>query len=351
MKKDIALILFLVISLIIFTRVVLSTPETTSSFAKTIVPSGLGPLNKANIIASQLPGSDIERLNVQKDLQDEITADGLENAVSIYYKNLTGNYEVSINGDASWNPASTVKAYVLLEAFRQKQEKIVNFDSRVVIDDGNVVPTELESSDYQPLRAGSRATIRELVYAMITQSDNTAYNTLLDVLDRRNVSSTLRHFGFADTIVGEKLSLSDQQYAKDLLVLGRQSNKTTVRDFGRFFALLYEKKVPDSDEILTILKKQKINDMLPALLPQNIDIAHKTGTWSPYYHDGGIVYKPNDPFIVVIFTNHNAPSVVARLSKIAYYKSRDVLGVSVINVLNMLLDIFYKTEHLLWPQK
>lgn len=291
-------------------------------------PGGKLPVTKQSQF-SNISGGDIERLNLQKDLGEEIAALGATDHVSLYYKNLTGGYEVKINADESWIPASMVKAYVVVEAYRQKRLKIINFDSRVTIKDQNVVPTELESSSYQPLRAGVRATIKELIDAMIAQSDNTAYNTLLDVLDRRNISSTLRSLGLDNTVVGEKLSLSDDQYAQDTLVLGRQPNRTTAADFGYLFSLLYDGKIEDSNEILSIFKRQIINDMIPALIPKNVVVAHKTGTWGPYHHDGGIVYKPDDPFIVVIFTDKDDSAIVAKLAKISYYKTRDILGVTV----------------------
>ena len=344
MKKNLAVIIFLVLSLLLVTRVLISSPLTLSSFAKYVAPLNIKQLNGPTPTPSPISGNDIERLGLQKNFQDEITAAGLEDNISIYYNNLAYNYVVSINADRSWIPASVVKVFVLPEAFRQKEERIINFDSRVVIDQDNVVPTELESQDYQPLRAGSRATIRELVYAMITQSDNTAYNTLLDILDRRNVTATLRKLGLANTVVGEKLSLDDTQYAIDLMVPGRQPNRTTAQDFANLFTILYNKKIADADEMITILKQQKLNDMLPAMLPPHTQIAHKTGAWSPYYHDGGIVYKPNEPYIIAVFTDADNPNVVARLSKIAYYKSRDVLGVSTTNWTNSVLELFYRIE-------
>jgi len=340
MKKYLGSIIFLTISIVLLTRVLVTTPVYFSSFAKTIIPSALIP----KLVPVSIPGDDRERVHVQKELEDEIAAEGVQDNVSVYYKNISSAYEVRINADRSWIPASTVKAFALLEAFRQKRERIINFDSRVTIDQQNVVPTELESQDYQALRAGSRATIRELVYAMITQSDNTAFNTLLDILDRRNITATLRKLGLEHTVVGEKLSLNDAQYAIDLHVPGRQPNRTTARDFGHIFEILSTKQVQDADEMLTILKQQKLNDMIPALLPPDVPIAHKTGTWSPYYHDGGIVYKPNDPYIIAIFTNTDNANVIAKLSKIAYDKNRNVLGISATNIVNTILEIFYRGE-------
>lgn len=293
----------------------------------------------ANTKPKRISPNEIERLNLQKDLTEEIDSLGVNGNVSLYYKNLEGDYEVEINAERPWIPASMVKAYIVIEAYRQKRLRVVNFDSRVTIKKENVVPTELEAQEYQPLRAGVKATIRELIEAMIAQSDNTAYNTLLDIFDRRNISATLRDLGLNNTVVGEKLSLSDEQYAQDTLVPGRQLNTTTVRDFGHLFTLLYEGKIEDSSEILTIFKRQKIGSMIPALLPKGVEIAHKTGTWSPYYHDGGIIYKVDEPFVLVVFTNNNDPNVVAKLAKITYYKTRDVLGVSITTPYGKILEL------------
>ncbi len=303
-------------------------PTTSSEKPSTDILTQLFSLsnNKSTNSTINISGNEIEQLNLQKDLEEEIQALGLTDHVSLYYSNINGGYNVNINADRSWIPASMVKAFVVVEAFRQRNLRIINFDSRVTIKEDNVVPTELELSDYQPLRAGVKATIRELIEAMVTQSDNTAYNTLLDVLDRRNITTTLRSLGLTNTVVGEKLSLSDDQYAIDTQVPGRQPNKTTAEDVGHLFNLLEAGKVIENfDEILAIFKNQKLKTMIPAMLPEGVVIAHKTGQWPPYYHDGGIVYKVGDPFVLVIFTDSNDPTIVAKLAKISYYKTRDVV--------------------------
>ncbi len=291
--------------------------------------------------------NEIERLNLQNDLQAEIDASGIANNVSLYYKNLPGGYEVTINADRGWVPASTVKAFIVVEAFRQKHLGLINFDSRVTIKKENVAPTELGSERYQPLSPGVKATIRELIDAMITQSDNTAFNTLIDILDRRNITASLRRLGLDDTVVGEKLSLSDDQYNIDVAVPGWQSNRTTARDFGHLFTLLFEDKIDGSEEILTIFKRHRFADMIPKLLPKGIDVAHKTGVLSPYFHDGGVVYKPNEPFILVVFSNHDDPDVVAKLAKISYFKTRDVLGTSTTRAWGAIIQVVEKVKILL----
>ncbi len=286
-------------------------------------PSPYYPQNKVQK-SSFKPSPELEKY-----LTVEAALLGISDNISLYFKDLTSFSEVSIDPTRSWIPASTIKSFVVVEAFRQRRLGLISFNHSVVISAKNVVPTELETDDFPRLREGVSVTIGQLVEAMVEQSDNTAYNTLLDVLDRRNITQTLRNLGITETVVGEKLNLDDGQLAIDLKVPGRQPVTTTAKDLATLFGLMYLNKIPDSQEMLDIFKRQKINNMIPALLPQNVAVAHKTGDWAPIYHDGGIVYKENAPFILSVFTNSNDPSIIARISKVAYFQDAKSVGLGV----------------------
>lgn len=264
--------------------------------------------------------------NIMKYLTVEGALLGINDNFSLYFQNLNVPEEVGIDPSRSWVPASTIKSYVVLEAFHQRDLGILDFNQVITIKAQNVVPTELETDDYPRLREGTTATVRQILESMIVQSDNTAYNTMLDILDRRNINQTLRRLSLTETVVGEKLNLDDTQLALDLAVPGRQPNTTTAKDLASFFDLVYHQGVPDSDEMMGIFKKQKINNMIPQLLPSGTVVAHKTGDWAPIYHDGGVVYKPGDPFILTIFTNAGSPDIVAKLAQVAYYQDPSVVG-------------------------
>ncbi|MBI3486161.1 serine hydrolase [Candidatus Daviesbacteria bacterium] len=283
--------------------------------------------NSVNSAASLQKPPSLLVSNTEKYLVTEAALLGVSDNISLYFKDMQQpNSPVGIDPTRSWIPASIIKSYVLLEAFRQKKLGLINFDQQVSIKSENVVPTELETDDYPRLREGTTAKISQLIGAMITQSDNTAYNTLLDILDRRNINTSLRNLGITETVVGEKLNLDGEQFQTDLQIPGRQPNTTTVKDLATFFSLLYTHQIPDSEEILSIFKKQKINNMIPARLPEDTVVAHKTGDWEPIYHDGGIVYKPTDPFVFVAFTNSGDPSVVAKLAEVAYFNDPAYVG-------------------------
>lgn len=270
----------------------------------------------------------VDQGQLKKYLTVEAAVLGASDDVSIDFQNLDGSMETAMSPTRSWIPASTIKAYVLVEVFNQVRQGLISFDDAVTIKAGNVVATALETDEFPRLREGTGATVRQLAEAMIIQSDNTAYNTLLDLLDRRNINNTLRSLGMTETVVGEKLNLDDSQYQADSQTPGYQHNTTTVKDYVSLFSLLANGKIPGSVEMLAIFKRQKFNDMIPALIPKSVAVAHKTGFWAPIYHDGGVVYKPDSPFVLGIFSNANDPTVNARLAKVAYYQNSDSVGVS-----------------------
>ena len=298
----------------------------TDIFSKVLVkPSPPQPLTTPQVQKVSKDES-AQQTRLEKYLITEAALLGVSDNISLYFKDLDHGKEISIDSTRSWIPASTIKTYVVVEAFRQKSLGLIDFDQIVSIKAENVVPTELETDEFPRLREGAKTSIKQLVETMIIQSDNTAYNTLLDILDRRNINLSLKNIGITGTVVGEKLNLDETQLQQDLQVAGRQSNTTTVKDLATFFDLLYNKKIANADEILAIFKRQKINNMIPALLPHDTIVAHKSGDWAPIYHDGGVVFKPDDPFILTVFTNSDNPGIVAQLAKVAYFQNAESVG-------------------------
>ena len=312
----------LLISVAILGLTILKIPSIFSSPKPLVTPQE----QKTPIIKTPVVDENAQQARLEKYLVAEAALLGVADNISLYFKDLDHGKEISIEPTRSWIPASTIKSFVVLEAFRQRSLGLIDFNQIVSIKPENVVPTELETADFPRLREGTQVTIKQLVEAMIIQSDNIAYNTLLDILDRRNITLALKNIGITETVVGEKLNLDESQFQTDLEVPGRQSNTTTVKDLATFFDLLYNKKIANADEILGIFKRQKINDMIPALLPANTVVAHKTGDWAPIYHDGGVVFKPSDPFILTIFTNSDNPKIVAQLAKVAYFQNAQSVG-------------------------
>ena len=71
-------------------------------------------------------------------------------------------------------------------------------------------------------------------------------------------------------------------------------------------------------------KDQKWNDMIPKYLPENVEIAHKTGSITGVHHDAAIVYLPNGKSYVLVLLSKNLKDFdqgtdqLAKISKSIY---------------------------------
>jgi len=100
---------------------------------------------------------------------------------------------------------------------------------------------------------------------------------------------------------------------------------TTPADIAHFFQLLAHGQVVSqsvSDSILSILKQQQVNDRIPALLPDDVIVAHKTGNLDEVVHDVGLIYIDTGTVTLVLMTE-NVPDVEAT-TRILQTISRDV---------------------------
>lgn len=211
-------------------------------------------------------------------------------------------------------------------AFKQIAEHRLSLSSSITVEGKNVVPTELSTDELPALNEGDYVTVSRLLKQMITQSDNTAFNVLLDALDRETITDYLHSIGLKHSAVGSKLNLDTSQEQYEFDANGYGINTTTAEDYTKAFELIKNNQIPNSKPLLELLKQQKINYMLPLLLPKNVVVAHKHGDLDPLYHDGGIVYGPKNSYVVSIFSNAGDPNLIAHLSQLIYTKDYNLVG-------------------------
>ena len=79
-----------------------------------------------------------------------------------------------------------------------------------------------------------------------------------------------------------------------------------------------------SDAMIDILLDQRFNSIIPANLPAEVKVAHKTGSINGVHHDSGIVFLPDGRKYVLVILSKNlqdedaATAVMASVSKIIY---------------------------------
>ena len=78
-----------------------------------------------------------------------------------------------------------------------------------------------------------------------------------------------------------------------------------------------------SREMLAILAGQTHNGLLPAPLPKDLKIAHKTGSLHDTLNDVGIVYRGDEPYVIAVMTTQLPDldlgrAFIHKVSRIAY---------------------------------
>lgn len=102
---------------------------------------------------------------------------------------------------------------------------------------------------------------------------------------------------------------------------------TTPKDIAKLLSLINNPQDINpraSKKMMDLLGNQTINDRIPALLPDETSVYHKTGDIDELVHDAGIVIGPNGTkYILVIMTkNSDMPEkikpVIAKISEEIY---------------------------------
>lgn len=243
--------------------------------------------------------------------------------------NLSTGEEILIRADQSFHPASVMKVCVMMEVFRQAQQGLFSLDDSIPvrnefasIADGSAYALSTEDDSEKDLyeRIGQPLPIRDLVRRMITISSNLATNILIERVSPEQTTQFMRELG-ADSLIVRRGVEDNKAFQLGL------NNEASARGFMNLLAKLanYEIVSPeDSHEMIEIMLGQQFNEMIPAQLPSDVRVAHKTGWTGKFYHDVGIVYPPNaKPLVLAILTNgfekeEDAHPFVASLAKKIY---------------------------------
>jgi beta-lactamase class A len=94
------------------------------------------------------------------------------------------------------------------------------------------------------------------------------------------------------------------------------SNTTTALDLMKIYKALARGQVVSqvsSNDMIAILKQQHFKDIIPAKLPKDVEVAHKTGSITGVRHDSGIVYLPDGQKYVLVLLSKNIQDEKATL--------------------------------------
>ncbi len=239
---------------------------------------------------------------------DNILGNTKDKLIAVAFQDLETGKDFFLNADEALHPASTFKVHVMMEVFRQDNEGLLSLEDRLPImnsftsiADQSKYSLDVKDDAEQTLypRMGEKETISELTRLMIVRSSNLATNILIEKVGTKKIQKFIQWLGIEGVTIRRGVE-DGKAFQKGM------NNSATARGLTQTMHLIARKKVVSkaaSEKMIEILLGQEFNESIPALLPNSVKVAHKTGWNNDIYHDTGIVF-PEDrkPYILSIMT-------------------------------------------------
>jgi beta-lactamase class A len=224
--------------------------------------------------------------------------------VGVSVRNLTTGESLSIRGDEPFPSASLIKVAILVTLLDEVQHGRMALDERVSLIARDRVGG---SGVLKHLGPGLEPSLADLAWLMITLSDNTATNVLLDKLDIATVGAKMEALGLPRSKVHSKTFRRATSIAPDSSAR-YGFGVTTPDETTTLFALLHQGRAVspalDSVAIRMLFGNQDAN-MMTRWLPDGTDVAHKTGSVNESRNDCGIMVTPAAPIALCVMTREN----------------------------------------------
>jgi beta-lactamase class A len=207
------------------------------------------------------------------------TLDSLASAhrgiVGYTVQNLDTGERLELRGDETFPTASLIKVPVLVALYDLIEKGDIALDDRMIVLRVDKVPG---SGQLQFFHDGVEITVRDAAWFMITISDNTATNLLLDKVAIRRVWAKMESLGLPRTKIHSKTFMRNTSVAMDSSVkygLG----VTTPNEMARLFQLLAEGKAVSAradSAMLEILARNEDNGLMQRFV-EGVSAPRKTG--------------------------------------------------------------------------
>lgn len=215
---------------------------------------------------------------------------------SVYVKNLETEDVINVNEQPLY-AASLSKLFVMEYVF-------ANID-------------QLKANGYSDER------IMNTLSAMITVSDNDAYNNLISMSGASGsfaegcelVNSYLSGSNYENTGVYHTLHPCRSPYLR----ISRTRNQTTAEDCGELLEAIYDGTCVSeeaSEQMLKLLLQQQRTGKIPAGVPEGTKTANKTGETDYAQHDAAIIFGPETDYVFCVMS-YNAPGSITAIQNLS----------------------------------
>jgi beta-lactamase class A len=201
--------------------------------------------------------------------------------MSLYLEFLNTGANISINKDMKIYPVSLAKLPLTMIVMKKVETRSINLDQKI-----EIMPEDINSESGELYKhVNERFTVAELIEFLLVDSDNTAFNSLRQLVNEEEIRAYIDSVGLED--------------------LFKVDGKVSAKEYGRILRSLYSAVYVNqeySEKILKLLSKTKFKGFLNQGIPSNITFAHKWGGDYPgeIYADSGIAYFENRPVMISV---------------------------------------------------
>jgi beta-lactamase class A len=250
-------------------------------------------------------------------------ASHVDGVVGYAIVDLTSGERIGHLEHATFPTASAIKLAIVYELFKQAEEKKINLDQTLTLDRKQAVGGTGVLVDM----GTPTLSIRDYAVLMVTLSDNTATNVLIDRLGMNAIAARMQALG----LNGTKL----RRHMMDSAAARRgEENISTPDELARLLEAMHGPIAGPANAgphvlapAIDLLKKPKDNRLRKGL-PEGVESADKSGELEGVRVDAGIVFAKNRPYVLSVMTSFlkdeaEGERAITEISRTAYqYFSR-----------------------------
>lgn len=268
---------------------------------------------RGQYVAPQEPGpAPAKWAQIEKDVERSLR--DFQGVLGYVIKDLESGRTLTRLPDRRFPSASMVKVPIMAACYKAAE------DGRISLHDTLRLKRSDKARGSGVLRGaatGTPLTVEKLLELMITNSDNTAANMLIDLLGFEYLGMSFRGLGLETTNLSRKM-MDFRSRSRGV------ENYTTPREMAVILEKIYRRTCLSpqvSEQCLELLKEQKVNNRIPRYLPRKVVVAHKTGLEHKVCHDAGIVFTGHGDVLISVLTEGDTGAVIAErmIGRIAKY--------------------------------
>lgn len=217
--------------------------------------------------------------------------------VGIYAENLNTGEQYQLNAEKIFSSASVIKLPILYLLYKQIADGKADKNHRLAFTEMDIVDDSpyFEENDLEQ----GYIDIYTATHSMITVSDNTSTNLMIDFLGMDKINTCIHQMGMNSTFLKRKMcDFEKRNQGID--------NLTTACDMAKFFKHI-SPLIKDSpyNEMFRIITEQKDLEKIPSgFLNEKIIIANKPGELPGIRSDAALLIKNQTEIVISILTEN-----------------------------------------------